>query len=391
MPPPKMRAIQAEDSIIERAKQRRRKPAKLHKMGPAFDGKKKRKEPVFGMREDGQFLFYEGKENTIYGETESGKDMLLAETVAQALEFGSSVAWIDFEEGDEIDVANRLREMGDERDIVCDPSQFRFSTPDDVEAAEDSIWDAVRSESNLVIFNGIQSAYGLFGWELFDPNSPVQFRRRLVAPLLKRNCCVITTDHITKTSADGKHNSSRYAAGGITKLNWINGAAYILEAVDPIMKGHVGCSKIMLTKDRPSGVKPKCERMGKEPHMMNAGLMVVKSTGDDHNGYSLKVSIKHPEPGSVVMDRARLRRDGEEFKDVPRDVINRVLDIYRRIGKAGASKADIEKAYKGMKGASQVRAAIQILITNKCIVKAGHSGSSNIAPLRYEKDYDPDE
>lgn len=390
MTPPKMRAIQAEDSIIERAKRRRRKPAKLHAMGPAFDGLKKREEPVFGMREDRQFMFYAGKENAIYGATEAGKDMLLTETVAQALDFGSSVCWIDFEEDNEIDIASRLSEMGADRDTVCDQDLFRFSTPEDVDAAEDSVWDAVEHRCQLVIFNGLQSAYGLFGWELFDPDSPVQFRRRLVKPLLKRDRCVITTDHITKVSADGKSNGSRYAAGGIAKLNWINGAAYMLEAVDPIIRGAVGRSRVILTKDRPGFVKSECVRIDREPTMMYAGTLMVKSTGDKENGYSLQISIKHPEPGSVVKERTKARSDGTEYEDVPRGVIDKVLSIYERIGKAGASKSDIEKAYKG-DGARHVRAAIQILVTNKCLVKAGHSGSSNIAPLRYAKDYDPDE
>jgi hypothetical protein len=391
MPPPKMSAIQSEDSIIERAKRRRRKPAKLLSMDDAFDGKKKREEPVFGMREDGQFMFYAGKENAIYGATEAGKDMLLVETVAQTLDFGQSVCWIDFEEGDEIDIASRLKEMGASRDAVCDQYMFRFSTPEDVDAAQDSVQDALDHRCQLVIFNGLQSAYGLFGWELFDPNSPVMFRRALVTRLTKSDRCVITTDHMTKTSAESKSNGSRYAAGGIAKLNWINGAAYMLEAVDPIIRGAVGRSKIILTKDRPGFVKSECARIEREPTMMYAGTLIVKSTGDKEHGYSLRVDIKHPEPGSVVKDRLRAKREGTEYEDITREVIDKVLDIYQRIGKAGASKADIERAYKGNKGASQVRAAIQILVTNKCLVKAGRSGTSNIAPLRYAKDYDPDE
>jgi hypothetical protein len=389
MPPPKMHAVQSEDSIIERAKQRRRKPAKLHSMGDAFDGKKLREEPVFGMREDKQFMFYAGKENAIYGATEAGKDMLLAEIVSQALDFEQSVCWIDFEEGDEIDIANRLREMGASREAVCDQWLFRFSTPEDVDAAQDSVYDAIKNECELVIFNGLQSAYGLFGWELFDPNSPVLFRRNFITKLVKKGCCVITTDHITKVSADAKNNGSRYAAGGIAKLNWVTGAAYMIEAIDPIMRGAVGRSRIILTKDRPGFVKSECARIDRDPTTMYAGTLVVKSTGDKENGYSLCVDVKHPEPGSVVKDRARLRREGTENDDIPREVIDKVLDIYRRIGKAGASKAQIEAAYKG-KGHSQVRAAIQILVTNNCLVKAGRSGTSNIAPLRYAKDYDPD-
>ena len=125
--------------------------------------------------------------------------------------------------------------------------------------------------------------------------------------------------------------------------------------------------------------------------MMYAGTLVVKSTGDGKGNWSLNVDVSSPEKGSIVRDRIKSKRDGIEYDDVPRDVIDKVLDIYRRMGNVGASKAEIEKAYKGIPGASRVRAAIQILVTNKCIEKAGRSGTSNIAPLRYVKDYDPDE
>ena len=86
--------------------------------------------------------------------------------------------------------------------------------------------------------------YGLFGWELYDPTSPALFRQ-MINPLLHAGRTVIETDHMTKTSAEGK-NGSRYAAGGIAKLNWINGAAYIIEAIDPIVIGGVGRSRIIL-------------------------------------------------------------------------------------------------------------------------------------------------
>ncbi len=386
----KIHAVQPQNSIGERARERHRKPAKIHDFTRLVQGRRKKRKPAYCRRADGRYLFYHGKENALYGETEAGKDMLLCETVAQCLEWGDAkIAWIDFEEGDEIDVGTRLLQMGADPKQLVDQDLFRFSTPEDVEAARDSIHDAKTMGCDLVIFNGLQAMYGLFGWELYDPTSPALFRQ-MINPLLKAGRTVIETDHMTKTSAEGK-NGSRYAAGGIAKLNWINGAAYIIEAIDPIIQGGVGRSRIILTKDRPSGVKPHCVRIPGDARMMYAGTLIVKSTGDGRGGWSLNVDVTSPEPGSVVKDKLRARREGTEFEDIPREVIDKVLDIYRRIGNAGASKSQIEKAYKGSKGARQVRAAIQILVVNECLEKAGRSGTSNIAPLRYVKDYDPDE
>ena len=103
----KIHAVQPRDSIPERSRERHRRPAKIHDFTKLIEGKRKKRKPAYCCRQDGQYLFYHGKENALYGETEAGKDMLLCETVAQCLEWSDAkVAWIDFEEGDEIEVGS---------------------------------------------------------------------------------------------------------------------------------------------------------------------------------------------------------------------------------------------------------------------------------------------
>ena len=381
----RMRAVRPSSDFANQARERNRKPAKLWNFNKLVDGKRKRRKPAYCRRADGTYLFYHGKENAIYGETEAGKDMLLAETVAQCLESWVSVAWIDFEEGDEIDCGSRLLQMGVEADQLVDQDLFRFSTPEDVEQARDSIHDAKMSACNVIIFNGLQAMYGMFGWELYDPSSPALFRQ-MINPLLKAGRTVIETDHLTKSSAEGK-NGSRYAAGGIAKLNWINGAAYILEAVDPIILGSVGHSRVILTKDRPGSVKPHCIKMQGEGRMMYAGTLVVKSTEDSRGGFSLNVEVTAPAPGSVVKVRKENKKE-HITKDVSDEVLEKVLGLYEKLGNQGASKNTIEGMYQGA-GHGQVRAAIAILQVHECLVRAGKSSTSNIAPLRYAKDWDP--
>jgi hypothetical protein len=386
----KIHAVQPRDSAAEQSRERHRRPAKVYDFTKLVEGKRKKRKPAYCRRDDGQHLFYHGKENALYGETEAGKDMLLCETVAQCLEWGDAkVSWIDFEEGDEIDVGTRLLQMGIEPAQLVDQDLFRFSTPEDVEQARDSIHDAKMTGCDLVIFNGLQAMYGLFGWELYDPTSPALFRQ-MISPLLKAGRTIIETDHMTKTSAEGK-NGSRYAAGGIAKLNWINGAAYIIEAIDPIVQGGVGRSRIVLTKDRPSGVKPHCVRISSEARMMYAGTLVVKSTGDSNGNWSLNVEVKSPEPGSVVQDRKQALKRGESNGQVPDDILVKVLDIYKRYGKEGTSKREIERVWEKLykSGHRYVRDAIPMLQVSGCLVKGARSKTSNMAQLRYEEDWNP--
>jgi hypothetical protein len=297
-------------------------PTKPFDFGPVAAGNARRKKPVFCRREDRKAMFYRGKENAIYGETESGKDMLLAETVFQALDDDFSVYWIEFEEGDGIDLGNRLMEMGISPKLLCDQDKLHFVSPENIEDAKDAIYEARTKQFNVVIFNGVQAMYAVFGWELADPSSPAMFRQ-LIQPILRAGCAVIETDHMNKSAVDGKNwsNGSRYAAGGIAKLNWINGAAYLLVAVSPIIRGSTGSSRILLTKDRPGNVKPFCLRKDDEPRMMNAGTMVVKSARSvevvDQGGkkvnrevFALRISIKPPS----AVDRHEDDSDGQGSK-----------------------------------------------------------------------------
>ena len=62
-----------------------------------------------------------------------------------------------------------------------------------------------------------------------------------------------------------------------------------------------------------------------EARMMYAGTLVVKSTGDGKGNWSLNVDVSSPEKGSIVRDRIKSKRDGIEYDDVPRDVIDACL------------------------------------------------------------------
>jgi hypothetical protein len=91
-----------------------------------------------------------------------------------------------------------------------------------------------------------------------------------------------------------------------------------------------------------------------------------------------------------VREKIKAKRDGTEFEDVPDSVLNKVLELYKKFGNQGASKRAIVKMYRG-DGSRHVLAAINTLKTHGCIVFAAPSKTSNMALLKYEKDWDPDE
>lgn len=245
-----------------------------HNFAALVAGNRKRAVPVIFPRADGQALFYRGKEHTIYGETESGKDMLLVALAKWCIENGLSVMWTDFEEGDELEIGSRLLNTDLERHLLTDQGWFRYATPATKVEADACLRDVTRWKPDVAIWDGVTAAYGVYGWQLKENDSATAFRSHLVRPCLAAGVATIGTDHVTKDGTGG-----RYAIGGVMKLNMVNGSSYLIDAVSPIVRYGDGASRLILTKDRPGGVKPECAKM-KSPTMRFAGMLTVKSSGD---------------------------------------------------------------------------------------------------------------
>lgn len=323
-------------------------------------GTYRRARPTIGRREDNVALFYRGKEHTIYGETESGKDMLLLIAVRECLERERPlrVAWIDFEEGDGADTGMRLLNYGLDPSVLCNPHRFRYYTPADLIQAEADYADALEWKPGLCIFNGVTAAYSVYGWPMKDNDSATEFRKVLVRPMLGVRAATIATDHVTKeeSTARGTGNGKRraprgrYALGGVMKLNVVNGAAYLLENVAPIVRGGEGASKIFLTKDRPGSVKPRCARTA-DPRVGYAGMMIVKSSGDGAG--ELAISVAAP-----VADETP-NGGTDPGAEVPGWLMEKVSRIFE--GRAGGlSKTAVKNGWKG-DGARSVGLAIEML------------------------------
>ena len=113
--------------------------------------------------------------------------------------------------------------------------------------------------------------------------------------------------------------------------------------------------------------------------MMYAGTLSVKSSGSDEEGWSLMVEVIPPHPeteSSIIVNGSKIQID----------LIIKVVDLYKEYGNVGTSKNIIEKECKGV-STTKVRAAIDVAVAHGCLVRAARTQTSNVAPLRYKKDW----
>lgn len=325
-----------------------------HDFGALVSGEVARAAPTVCARSDGVSLFYlGGKEHNIYGETETGKDMLLDFAIIDCLDRPEdnrySVMEIDFEEGDQVDVGSRLLNMGLDPDLLTDPAWFRYATPATPKEADACLRDMLRWRPDLAIFNGVSAAYSLNGWPLKENDSWGEFRSHYTSPCLHAAISTISTDHVPKESGSGSGSGGRYAIGGVNKLNLATGTGYLLEAVAAIVRGGEGRSRIILTKDRPGGVKPFCVP-GKSPLMRYAGTLSVKSVGDGPGELRVEITAPQPRESDARGDVAEL----------PGWLLERVSRAFEDAGASGRSKTAVRNQWEG-DGKKLVFAAVEQL------------------------------
>ena len=355
--------------------------AKPYDFGPLIKGKAARPEPGFFPRDDGQLLVYPGRDHAFIGETESGKDMFLVGGTQEMLEVEMEegeepyrVAWIDYEESDGIDTGSRFLNAGLDPAILSDDSRFRHYAPGSEEEALSALADVRKWRPDLVIHNGVTAAYQLFGWKVKEGDDAAEYRREVVRPCLDIGAAVISTDHVTMEKAAGRE-ITRYAYGGVMKLNVSDGATYLLISSSPIMPEAEGASRIYIVKDRPGSVKRKCEKAGKDPMVRYAGMLKVKSAGLAAG--ELSISIASPagdgEPES-----------GPGSSDVPDWIMEKVISEWKQFGSAGCSKTAYIKAWEG-KGFKKVPMAIDLAVADEFLVKG--KGSTSGQKLAWSRDW----
>jgi hypothetical protein len=198
-------------------------------------------EPGLLFRSDGIGLFYPGEVNSMFGETTAGKTMLARFVVAERLLAGERTGWVEFEDQPR-KLVRYLRLMG-----VSDPAIVDHLTilhPRHAYRRDEAL--ASIEGTDLWIVDAVAPAMANENLDE-DKNSEVErWLNLLPADATEMGATVLLLDNVTKA----KDARGKFQRGGARKLDAIEGAAYLVEALEHPAPGHVGRSVLKMAKDR---------------------------------------------------------------------------------------------------------------------------------------------
>jgi hypothetical protein len=330
--------------------------------------------PTAGRRTDGQMLFYPGLVNGLIGEAESGKTWVALHTVAQVLDGGGRVVYIDFEDTAR-GIVNRLRLLGVDQQAIAE--RLVYVEPDEQlhQLAADDLGELLDEQPDLAVLDGVNAAMQLMGLDINSNNDATAFAQKLMRPISRRGIVVLYVDHIPKNV----ENRAKGGIGAQAKRAMTTGCCILVEKVTEFGVGTDGKLRLVVDKDRPGAVR------GASSGAKRAGTVLL-----EHQGGGLSMRIEPPEEMPVTAD-GRPR---------PTKLMERVSMHLWTTGEA-LSKARIEKEVRG--DSNLIRAAVRALLDEGWITVDGeYRGSplyrharlfsdlvqppSDLASARYQRD-----
>ena len=313
--------------------------------------------PEFLARNDGHRLFYKGKINALLGESESGKTWVALHAVSQALQVALKVIYIDFEDSGK-GILSRLRALGvgDEKFV-----NLTYANPDQnltLDERIDLVDALMEIQPELIVVDGVNAAMTLLNLDLTSNRDATFFSQQLLKPLALSGAGVITIDHVTK-SKEGRGN---YAIGAQAKRADINGAAIMVEVVQPFGRGMTGELILKVTKDRPGRVR----EVSKEAKF--AGRVLLQSSAEG----SVSMVIEAP-----LMAQSKTRP-------------THLMESISKLLEASTMPLSKSAVIKEIKGKTEwVMVAIQSLIDDKFVgIENGSRNSLNLKSLRPYRESD---
>jgi hypothetical protein len=234
-------------------------------------------EPSILRRADGHHIFYAGKINALFGESESGKTWIALEAVRQELEKNNTVFYLDFEDSVR-GIYNRLNTLGaDLRHFKT----FLYSNPSEplTQGAREALLTRIDEyKPSLIVVDGVNAAMNVMGLDLEKNKDATSFSQEVLRPMRLHNAAIITIDHVTKS----KDNRGNYAIGAQAKRADIDGCAVAVEVEIAFGRGIDGALALKVTKDRPGFVRAICQE-GK-----NLGVANIKAL----EGGGIKITLE---------------------------------------------------------------------------------------------------
>lgn len=261
--------------------------------------------PAFGLRVDGEGLFYAGKVHSLHGETESGKSWIAQYAAAQCLlsTDETAVLYLDFEDN-AADVGERLVRLGVPVEVVDNPARFVYvhpSFPLTVEAERAAFDTLLARRFDYAVIDGVTEAMALSGFST-DRNTEVAAwqleQPRAVAS--RTGAAVVCIDHVTKDA----ESRGRHAIGSQHKLAGLDGAAFVVEVEHPFGEGKAGMATVRIAKDRPGKLRG---RLGIDYRTKDQTHLVAKFRHDATEPEQIKASLEVPTGADARQTRGKAK------------------------------------------------------------------------------------
>jgi hypothetical protein len=328
----------------------------------ALAGTKRRPEPSVLKRSDGRALFYEGQVNYLHGADGVGKSFVGLFAAAQVMGEGGHVAWLDWEDPDEVTIIGRLRDsLGVPAESIA--AQFHYVHPETeaVDLAVAVVCDVLTHHAcRLVVLDSIGEAMGIDGVNEDKDVEVTPWLRRVLRPMAATGAAVVPIDHGVKTGDNPLHPS-----GSKRKRASVTGAAYLVESPRPLSREyHGGLLTLTTAKDR----------HGNHTRGKLAAMIDVAIYPDD--GWTLRID---PPP---EVDKAGSAND----LALARAVTRFVKGYIEEMGGQAPSMTAIEQT-QSIKAAAQSRRAAAELAVNLGALRE-QAGARNARTFHYVKDID---
>ena len=207
--------------------------------------------PTMLVRDDGACLVYPGRIHVFAGEPESGKSWLALHLCAEQMDIGRHVVYVDFEDTLAGVIARLVALDVEPQRILTLFHYVRPSEPLGPEGRHALAGLLSRTLPALIVLDGLTEALTLHGLTLESNRDVAHFLELIPRFVARQGPAVIIIDHVSKD----KDQRGRWAIGAQHKLAGVDGVAYGLEVVKPVVRDGDGLVRLIVAKDRPGHVR----------------------------------------------------------------------------------------------------------------------------------------
>lgn len=275
-------------------------------------------------RTDGIALFYRGQVNTVFGDPETGKTLLVTAATAEALRADRRVLWVDIDHnGPEATIA-RLILFGAPESALRNPDQFRYAEPEDKPHLMSIVADVREGwRPAVAVVDSVGELLPLMGLGSNSPDDLTIAHAAVLKSMAMAGAAVLAIDHLAKNTESRLSGPTGTAA----KRRTTGGASIRMTVAETFIPGKGGSAHLTVNKDRHGGLRRHCSPLDAGAKEQYAGTFVLSY--DDETGglgWSVKAPRDVPEPPSIGASRADLEAlDGLDPEPVSvRDVKERL-------------------------------------------------------------------